>query len=219
MQGGSLQDLVSAQRHRQQGKKQQGKKLFDSETGEPIDGGQAGGSALTLDVVETLSIVLQVCRGLVYLHTRRPPLIHRDIKSDNILCGAVAVDDVGVALGGAIVAKIGDFGTARADNRVGQNETHACTQMVVGTTPYSEWMFCWFALRVLCCVPWAAVLLCSCGTRCLLRYASLTAIPLLCACFFLFYFRRLLDPWQCHPSTCEKVMCPKKLMGLHSAWS
>ena len=35
--------------------------------------------------VEVATIALEVCRGVAYLHARHPPIIHRDIKSHNIL--------------------------------------------------------------------------------------------------------------------------------------
>lgn len=31
------------------------------------------------------SMIIDVARGLMYLHTRNPPIIHRDVKSLNIL--------------------------------------------------------------------------------------------------------------------------------------
>ncbi|OQR92740.1 protein kinase [Achlya hypogyna] len=51
--------------------------------------------------VERLRIALGVARGLVYLHSRAPKVIHRDLKSRNIL-----LDDT-------FEAKITDFGVSR----------------------------------------------------------------------------------------------------------
>ncbi len=48
-----------------------------------------------------LSIVTDVACGLVYLHKRDPPVIHRDITAKNVL------------LNSAMVAKISDLGNAR----------------------------------------------------------------------------------------------------------
>ena len=48
-----------------------------------------------------LSIVLDVCRGVHYLHTLNPPMMHRDLSSDNIL------------LTTCLVAKVADFKTMK----------------------------------------------------------------------------------------------------------
>ena len=42
----------------------------------------------------------QILRGLLYLHSHDPPIIHRDLKSDNLLMAAKSI-------------KIADFGVAR----------------------------------------------------------------------------------------------------------
>jgi len=44
-------------------------------------------------------IALQVCAGLIYLHGLNPPLIHRDIKSPNILMNGdqAKISDVGIS--------------------------------------------------------------------------------------------------------------------------
>ena len=47
------------------------------------------------------SILANVARGLVYLHSRSPPVIHRDLSAKNVL------------LNSAMVAKITDLGNAR----------------------------------------------------------------------------------------------------------
>lgn len=47
------------------------------------------------------SLLLDISRGLYYLHTHSPPIIHRDLTAKNIL------------LTSALVAKIADFGVAR----------------------------------------------------------------------------------------------------------
>ena len=55
------------------------------------------------------SILADVARGLVYLHSRNPPVIHRDLSAKNVL------------LNSAMVAKITDLGNARIVNfRPGQ---------------------------------------------------------------------------------------------------
>ena len=50
------------------------------------------------------SILVDVARGLVYLHSRNPPVIHRDLSARNVL------------LNSAMVAKIADLGNARIVN-------------------------------------------------------------------------------------------------------
>ena len=44
---------------------------------------------------------LDIAYGMTYLHSRKPPLLHRDLKSANIL------------IDGSYRAKITDFGLAR----------------------------------------------------------------------------------------------------------
>ena len=47
-----------------------------------------------------LSILDEVCLGLRYLHSRSPPIIHRDLSSNNILMGSrlkAKISDLGVA--------------------------------------------------------------------------------------------------------------------------
>jgi serine/threonine-protein kinase len=70
-----------------------------------------------LNLLEKLSIVIQVCRGLNYAHRRG--VVHRDIKPANIMLG----QDGGV--------KIFDFGIARAGD---ENVTR--TGQIVGTLKY-----------------------------------------------------------------------------------
>ena len=48
-----------------------------------------------------MSILADVAKGLVYLHSRSPPVIHRDLSAKNVL------------LNSAIVAKISDLGNSR----------------------------------------------------------------------------------------------------------
>lgn len=47
------------------------------------------------------SIALDSCRGLAYLHNQVPPILHRDLKSANVL------------ISDSFVAKISDFGIAK----------------------------------------------------------------------------------------------------------
>lgn len=83
----------------------------------------------------------QILKGLHFLHTRTPPIIHRDLKCDNIFItgptGSVKIGDLGLAtLKSASFAKsvIGEFPNIsvifishRFDNRrkeMGEQEDH-----------------------------------------------------------------------------------------------
>lgn len=59
-----------------------------------------------LSQLTMLSISLDIADGLHYLHTRSPPIIHRDMKSHNVFIHEQSP--------GKFVAKIGDWGSARA---------------------------------------------------------------------------------------------------------
>jgi len=50
------------------------------------------------------SLLVDVVRGLLYLHTRNPPVVHRDLSARNIL------------LTSSLVAKVSDLGNARIVN-------------------------------------------------------------------------------------------------------
>jgi serine/threonine protein kinase len=67
-----------------------------------------------------MSVHDAVARGMAYLHSRRPPILHLDLKSPNILVDA------------GWRAKIADFGLSLAKNR-----TYASTTAAMGTP---EWM-------------------------------------------------------------------------------
>lgn len=52
------------------------------------------------------SLCLDIAEGMMYLHRRTPPIIHRDLKSHNVFISEPSP--------GRFLAKIGDWGSARA---------------------------------------------------------------------------------------------------------
>ena len=87
------------------------------------------GDKAALAPQQRFDIASDVARGLEFLHVSAdPPIIHQDIKSDNILLAEI---------GGRLVAKVADFGTARyAPQLLVEGQTHHSTGIVVGTKPY-----------------------------------------------------------------------------------
>lgn len=59
------------------------------------------GLVVDLEHPRRLSILCDIARGMKYLHTQQPPIIHRDLKSDNVLIDA------------NWVAKVSDLGLSR----------------------------------------------------------------------------------------------------------
>jgi len=60
-----------------------------------------------IPIETTIDIMLQVCRGLAVAHDESPPVIHRDIKPQNILIGYEA---------DGLRARVSDFGLAKKVN-------------------------------------------------------------------------------------------------------
>jgi serine/threonine-protein kinase len=86
-------------------------RIFGYFTMEYVPGGTLGDHLSAhrgfLPVAESVDIVIQVCRGIAVAHQKNPPIIHRDIKPQNLLMGHD---------GDATRVLVSDFGLARAVN-------------------------------------------------------------------------------------------------------
>uniref|UniRef100_A0A0D9XLV6 Protein kinase domain-containing protein n=1 Tax=Leersia perrieri TaxID=77586 RepID=A0A0D9XLV6_9ORYZ len=92
--------------------------LYGSGSG---DGDDASPPPPPLSWKQRLEICIGAAKGLHYLHSGHSDnIIHRDVKSTNILLGGGGGGD-----GGGIVAKVADFGLSRIGPAVG--ETHVST--------------------------------------------------------------------------------------------
>lgn len=69
-------------------------------------------------VAATVEVMKQVCRGLAVAHAETPPIIHRDIKPQNILVGYEAE---------GLRARVSDFGLAKRVNPLTLQATAAGT--------------------------------------------------------------------------------------------
>ncbi|TQD91102.1 hypothetical protein C1H46_023277 [Malus baccata] len=84
----------------------------------------AGKFGIRLDWMRRLKVILGAARGLAYLHEHaNPPIIHRDIKSSNIL------------LDKDLTAKVADFGLSKS---MSDSETDHISTQVKGTMGYLD---------------------------------------------------------------------------------
>ncbi|XP_054158275.1 putative mitogen-activated protein kinase kinase kinase 7-like [Oppia nitens] len=82
--------------------------IFEREINEPMD---------CIEYYITSHIMLEMCECVEYLHTRQPPVIHRDLKPGNILINDKPLDNR--------FLKLCDFGLATDHNRYGtESELH-----------------------------------------------------------------------------------------------
>jgi serine/threonine protein kinase len=94
---------------------------------------------------QRLNIAICSCRGIVHLHQQKPTVVHRDIKSANVLICGFETPQADTKEGRVTLA---DFGTARREqSKKGSMDatlTVEATCMVVGTGPYMpiecEWL-------------------------------------------------------------------------------
>ncbi|KDD71782.1 hypothetical protein H632_c4410p0, partial [Helicosporidium sp. ATCC 50920] len=85
------------------------------------------GTPRQLDPLRVVPLARGIARGLLHLHTRRPPILHRDVKPGNVLLGS----------GG--VPKVADFGMSRFVGLASgprQGLGRALSVGVIGTAAY-----------------------------------------------------------------------------------
>ena len=85
----------------------------------------AGLAPAPLDWGSRIRIVQQIARALAFLHSRDPPILHRDVKTANVLLDAAGN------------AKVADFGISRSSvTGVAGGGTHRTTKAIIGTQAY-----------------------------------------------------------------------------------
>jgi serine/threonine protein kinase len=77
----------------------------------------------TMPLERVLDITLQICDALQAAHALQPPVVHRDLKPDNVM---IAAEE------GCDVVKVVDFGIAKAV----QGQSLSATGIVIGTPAY-----------------------------------------------------------------------------------
>jgi serine/threonine protein kinase len=85
-----------------------------------------------------VKVLREAASGMVYLHSRQPPVIHRDLKAPNILLATLP--------DGAITAKVADFGISRLQETTDVSRTkkgssgtiHYMAPELLESTHYTE---------------------------------------------------------------------------------
>lgn len=62
---------------------------------------------VTFDWPLRLKIAMDIASGMSFLHSAKPPIIHRDLKSPNVLLSSLSVK-------ARVVAKVADFGLSKS---------------------------------------------------------------------------------------------------------
>jgi serine/threonine protein kinase len=68
-----------------------------------------------IDWLLRVKIAADIANGMAFLHSAKPPIIHRDLKSPNILLATHSAD-------AKVVAKVADFGLSGAMRTVANTE-------------------------------------------------------------------------------------------------
>ncbi|CAI6004412.1 unnamed protein product, partial [Closterium sp. NIES-64] len=85
------------------------------------------GGCLPSSGPERCRIAMEIAAGLQHLHTRKPPIVHRDVKPANVL-----LDD-------HFTAKLGDVGLARLMGDLAPGHSHVVRKsVIVGTEHYVD---------------------------------------------------------------------------------
>jgi serine/threonine protein kinase len=95
----------------------------------------------TLGWKQRLQVAVGIARALAHLHSLEPAMIHRDVKTQNVLLAREHCNDW------VANTKVADFGTVREDVRekvntglatdaTGNLKSHGVTQHIIGTLPY-----------------------------------------------------------------------------------
>ncbi|KAH8741365.1 hypothetical protein FG386_003212 [Cryptosporidium ryanae] len=88
------------------------------------------GPKIKLSIFQRLKILLDIAKGIYFLHTSNPAIIHRDIKSLNIFLSSPVEKDSDIP-----IAKIGDFGLCKLLSSTGSHIDRC--ESLVGTY---QWM-------------------------------------------------------------------------------
>jgi serine/threonine protein kinase len=121
---------------------------------------------------QRLDIAVCSCRGIVHLHQQKPVVVHRDVKSANVLICGFETPQADPKAGRVALA---DFGTARREqSRKGSMDaalTVEATSTVVGTGPYMP-------TECECAVALCADYLCVCRmSSCLMSITLMLCTP------------------------------------------